>query len=139
MGWITDWLKEIPLSAVLREKLSDLEKEHERTTAENKALKTENTVLKSQNHDLKTKLDAACHEDSQASDIEKDAEKILVLLAKSPMHSERIAETLGMNPQVTEFHLHELLQREFAFPVTLGGWRLNQEGRRYLIQRNLIK
>jgi cell division protein FtsB len=47
MGIITDILKEIPLSAVLRERLADQEIKMATLEAENAALKSENTVLKS--------------------------------------------------------------------------------------------
>jgi hypothetical protein len=52
MGIITDILKDIPLSAVLRERLSDQETKMTILEAENAALKTENLALKNENFDL---------------------------------------------------------------------------------------
>jgi uncharacterized protein with PIN domain len=63
MGTITDILKEIPLSAILRERLAEKEAEMAALKSENTELKAENTglkskivILKAQNADLKAKL-----------------------------------------------------------------------------------
>ena len=48
MGWILDILKEIPISAVLKERIVEREKEIEAIKAENEALRAENRTLKSQ-------------------------------------------------------------------------------------------
>lgn len=50
MGIITDILKDVPLSAVLKEKIIKLENEMS-------VLKTENAVLKSENEELKSKIE----------------------------------------------------------------------------------
>lgn len=49
MGLLTEILKEVPLSTVLREKVSNLE-------AENEALKTENAILKDDIRELRTQV-----------------------------------------------------------------------------------
>ena len=51
MGMITDILKEIPLSALLKEKLTEAEKRYEN-------LETENTALRAENEELKAKLNS---------------------------------------------------------------------------------
>ena len=63
MGIITDILKEIPLSAVLRErlltqemKMTDLEAENAALKAENAVLKTQLTQLRKDNEELRTKI-----------------------------------------------------------------------------------
>src|SRR5208337_5257847 len=56
MGIITDILKDIPLSAVLRERLAEQEKKMTTLQMENDDLKTENTILKFENSNLKTQL-----------------------------------------------------------------------------------
>ena len=48
MGIITDILKDIPLSALLKERLTELEKKHESLEAENATLHAENARLKEQ-------------------------------------------------------------------------------------------
>ena len=52
MGIITDILKDIPLSAILRDRLSDQEKKMALLETENAFLKTENLTLKNQNSNL---------------------------------------------------------------------------------------
>jgi hypothetical protein len=56
MGIITDILKEIPLSAVLREKILALEDKMSVLESENLVLKTENQKLKVENLKLKEKI-----------------------------------------------------------------------------------
>ena len=56
MGIITDILKDIPLSAVLRERLVDQEKKMSVLETENAILKAENAILKAENKDLKARL-----------------------------------------------------------------------------------
>ena len=56
MGIITDILKEVPLSAVYRERLVDQEKKMAVLESENMILKSENKVLKSENTNLRVKL-----------------------------------------------------------------------------------
>ena len=46
MGWITDILKDLPLNAVLREKVLEADRQIENLQSENKRLIAENTVLK---------------------------------------------------------------------------------------------
>ena len=58
MGIITDILKEIPLSAVLREKILALEDKMSILESENLVLKTENQKLKAENLKLKKKIQA---------------------------------------------------------------------------------
>jgi len=48
MGLITDIIKELPISAVLQDKLQELEKRFEKLEAENRELRTENNSLRSQ-------------------------------------------------------------------------------------------
>ncbi|MGA2323349.1 MAG: hypothetical protein ABSG22_05830 [Sedimentisphaerales bacterium] len=56
MSVITDILKEIPLSAVLKERLTQLETEMAVLKSENEVLKSKNKVLEAENIELKTKL-----------------------------------------------------------------------------------
>lgn len=56
MGVILDLLKEVPLSAVLQERLREQESKMAALQAENAALKTENAALKAQVEDLQLAL-----------------------------------------------------------------------------------
>ena len=46
MGFITDILKDIPVNAVLRDKLQELEKRHEEIEAENTKLRVKTRSLR---------------------------------------------------------------------------------------------
>lgn len=59
MSIITDILKEIPLSAVLRERLTDAETKMAALINENTSLKAENAVLKTENQNLRVDLKKA--------------------------------------------------------------------------------
>ncbi len=62
MSIITDILKEIPLSAVLRERLTDAEAKMATLEKENTGLKTERDTLKTENQNLRVDLKKA-HEE----------------------------------------------------------------------------
>jgi len=59
MSILTDILKEIPLSAVLRERLSEAESKMAALEKENAILKTENAILKTENETLRMDLQKA--------------------------------------------------------------------------------
>ena len=52
MGFITDLLKDVPLSAVLKERLAIADKEIETMKSKHTVLESENTILKSENANL---------------------------------------------------------------------------------------
>jgi regulator of replication initiation timing len=62
MSIITDILKEVPLSAILRERLTDAEAKMAALENENTSLKTENAILKTENQNLHVDLKKA-HEE----------------------------------------------------------------------------
>jgi len=57
MGIVTDIIKELPLSVILRDKLQVLEKKYEAIEAENEKLKKENKELREKNQHLKREND----------------------------------------------------------------------------------
>ncbi len=148
MGWIVDLLSEVPLSAVLREKVSQLESKYT-------ALEAENKVLKSENADLRLKLDDARREverlQKQAdekrvheSDLLEVQQRTLLLLAKhGELEVEDIARLSGQSVEAAKYHVDELFHRHFVAwssgddiePV----WHLDHKGRGYLVQRGLLK
>ena len=155
MGIITEILKEIPLSAVLREKIVVLENEMANLKAENLVLKADlqksQLITKQQTEKIQTleKLISSPHDNL----LQEDPKNILLLLSKQNnevgLTTEQIAKTLTIKPQVATFHLEELYNKKFI--SELGGsvnvisdysspstWFLDQEGRRYLIKHKLI-
>lgn len=141
MGWIADLLEQIPSAAAYKVQLEKLRSEYE--------------ILKSENSDLRAKLDAA---HSEIDRLKKDAQeklvhgsdrpeiqrRILTLLAtQGELTTERIAAFSGQGQEAAKFHLDELLEANFvtwsdnqAFETV---WSLAHEGRRYLVQRGLLR
>ena len=125
-------------------------------------LETENTSLKSQlensemtvqkltkeNEELRNKIqeyEQPTEEPTHNNLLEEIRQRILCWLAKHAMTSEQIAGTLQVGPEVAKFHLQELKKMKMvsdsykrdrhSFIVV---WSVAQEGRRFLVENNLI-
>jgi predicted ArsR family transcriptional regulator len=134
MGIITDILKELPLNAVLRDKLQDLERKYG-------ALEVENAKLKEENQELKTKL----KELTITGKLSEPEVKILLLLSSSnrELTAEMIASELGLNLTKTKYYL-ERMYKKYVYSHDYSSGRpseyyLIQKGREYLIENNLIE
>lgn len=127
MGIILDILKEIPLSAVLREQLTNhetkmavLEKESLVLKKEKLILSVENLVLKNKNSNLESSItdlrqkiqrrdDVIQKEKSQNNLLDKVSINVLELLFRQDnLTSEQIAQSLSIKLQMAKFHLKEL-------------------------------
>jgi DNA-binding transcriptional ArsR family regulator len=142
MSLLADILKEVPLSLVLREKISDLE-------AENAALKTEIAIVKddlrqakAQITEFEKQLERLAHHDVA---LDEAKTKILVAIAKEStvFNLGKLAASLQMEYVHFEYHLHYLLENGYVDarkprPTSHKMWRLAQKGREYLIENNLI-
>jgi hypothetical protein len=137
VGWLTELLKDIPLSALLREKLS---------VAESKvaALENENTDLQVRLRQQEEKTQHLEKLLKGRSDVLDDSQqKILGLLANGhEFLSEQIVRQLGLGQQLVEFHLLELKESDLIARRAATGmpprWVIAQEGRRYLNTRGLL-
>jgi len=133
MGIITDILKELPISALLRDKLQELERKYE-------ALEVENAKLKQENQDLKTKL----KELTSTGELSEPEVKILLLLSScnGELAPEVIASRLGLNLTKTKYYL-DRMWNEYVYSNDYTDGRseyyLIQKGRGYLIENNLIE
>lgn len=133
MGFLTDILKEIPVNAVLRGKLEDLEKKYEKLVAENVELKGENQELKRKVEEL-TGRNKLCENEVN----------ILKLLSSSgrELTAEIIAGRLGLNPTKAEYYL-ERMGDQYISPAYLVGapakYSLAQKGREFLIENSLLE
>ena len=152
MGIITDILKDIPLSAVLRERLVDQENKMAILEAENAALKTENLALKNENSDLKALIENLRQEIQQTKNIQKEQshiillepidEEILLLLHDRERTLEEVARLKQLSPNVAKMHLRKLFDHVFA--TTRQGrdrklyWHIKELGTEYLIKHNKI-
>lgn len=144
MGIITDILKEIPLSAVLREKIIALETKMSILESENLVLKKEleksKLIIEQQNKKIKA------FEKLSHNNLLDDA-KILILQCLSTLPRdtalplEPIMSACNLSEQAALYHLQELedesmIENDFINDVPC--WFLDHDGRGYLIKHKLI-
>jgi hypothetical protein len=134
MGIITDILKDLPLSAVLREKLQELERKYV-------ALEAENTRLKQENEELKSRLE----EPTRTGELTEPEVRILVLLSSCnrELTPHIIASELGLSLTKAEYYLERMYDKHIYSHDYADGrpseYYLIQKGRQYLIENGLIE
>jgi len=144
MGIITDILKDIPLSAVLRERLADQEKKM-------LALETENLALKNENSDLKALVENLRQEIQQTKDIQKEKshgilleeiEENILLSIRKAATLDQVAQTQQISSDIAKMHLRKLFDHGLA--TTRQGadrklyWHIKEPGTKYLIEHKRI-
>ena len=133
MGILIDILKEIPINAVLRDKLQELEKKYEELEAENVKLKEENLKLRSKVQEL-TSSDQLCENEV----------KILILMSSlnQSLSAEQIASGLGLNLTKIKYYLGRM-DDQYVYSAHLVGSHslhsLTQKGREYLVENDLVE
>jgi predicted transcriptional regulator len=133
MGWITDLLKEIPLSAVLKDELGKLEAEHERTKRDLKEANDENLRLKETLKKFESR--------DQLEDTEI---KILVSLVHKGgrLTTELVAIHLQIDVTRAQYFLTSLTEAEFISAahssVAATSYQLVHRGYEYLVRNNLV-
>lgn len=134
MGILIDILKEIPINAVLRDKLQELEKRYEE-------LEFENTQLKGENQSLKSKV----KELTSTGGLGENETKILILLSlhNQALPDELIAGELGLSLTKTKYYLEKMWkQYVYSYDYTNerpSGYYLTQKGREYLVENDLVE
>jgi DNA-binding transcriptional ArsR family regulator len=141
MGWIEDVLKEVPLSAVLKERVALADQKYEACLREVEALKKKVAALERENADLRARIP---QRDEEAP-LRKETERVLVHMFSAPEMDERevgaMAEALGMERSVLQYHLDRLNEAGLAHMT--GGdidgvyWALKLKGRQYVVESNL--
>ncbi len=140
MGIIFDMLKDMPLSAVLRERLQDLETKYNELEIEKSKLQDENAKLKSENGNLQARL----RELSESSKLCQDEIDILIFLSSCGTEptAEMISQHLNLNLTKTEYYLKRMLKKYVnSYDYVRGTpseYYLLQKGREYLVENNLI-
>ena len=145
---IFDFLKEIPLSALLREKLKDIEAELTKLKEVNARL-----VSESSEKDVKIATLVKQLESSAAVSLEGAAVRILQVLAVHNPDEEvkeiTIAQGAGVGVQVAVYHLQSLARRRLVEAHHYAGlssmdipaethWTLQHGGREFLIKSGLL-
>lgn len=134
MGFIFDMLKEVPLSAVLKEKLTVAEAEVKKLTDRISSLEAENSQLHS-------RLSAATK--IEQGDLAKDTLRLLKCMFKeSAAHGVTVASLvhyLGFERGMVLYHLDELREQKFVQQISIAGmgrdaaWALTPAGRKFAV------
>jgi chromosome segregation ATPase len=142
MGWLTDLLKEIPLSAVLKEKLVAIEAKHSEIEDENAGLKDD---LREAQTKIKT-LETRIAELTYADDLPAVEIEILKLLADGrELKRQALARKFQLHFQRLRYHFERLTLEGYVSHVQTRVstgvddlYFLEHKGREYLSRKNLI-
>lgn len=140
-------------AAILKERIALLNDKHAAVEAKVKEL--ERTVseqreqidrLNGENSALKA---AAAKPAAAPGDLDSLAQQLLIAVAESDgLYTRQLAAKVGCTEPVADFHLEEMLAAKlvsvgYTMKTSYGGggahWSARQEGRRYLMQRGLLK
>jgi len=146
MGWIADILneiKDVPLSAVLKERLALADQKYEAVINENTDLKRQIQELKGEVATLRTQIQAQA-----TNNLSKDTERVLAYYFMAERERRDVgiaAASLQMERGILQYHLDLLRRNNFA--RSTGGnylhhhtyWALTPEGRRYAVEHNVIR
>ncbi len=142
MGWLLDTLKEVPLSAVLKERIALAEQKYDRAVEETQELRKKIAELEQELAELRAKRSP-----EPAGDLSNDLCQVLVYLFRATGNDRDVgalAQQLQMERGVAVYHLEQLDARGLV--VHAGGnylyghvyWVLTPEGRRYVVENGLI-
>lgn len=142
MGTIQELLQEVPLSAVLKERVALAEQKYEGAMRENAELKQRLRVLEDENSSLRAVIPK-----NEQSNLGDDTVKVLVHLFGAEEDARDVGITaamLRMEKGVAKFHLDELENAGMA--ECIGGnyntghvyWALTPAGRKYAVKNKLI-
>ena len=159
MSWIADILKDIPLSTVLKEKISLLEQEHEKkiTTIEvaNSELQAQIKILDAQKTNLETQLQDARRKTEQIQkqlvqnadgfQIDETVKQILVFLAGESEYLPQsyLADRLQMHSTRLEYYIAEMENLGYvhgihSYMADESTYRIGQKGREYVVKNGLL-
>jgi len=147
MGWIQDLLQasqELPLSAVLRERVELADQKHETALREIEDLKRKNAALERENAELRAQIP----EGNKEATLGEDTKRVMVQIFRAAELEQRdvgvMARALGMDWNVLQYHLDRLRDAGFARNTGLNYlddhvyWALTPAGRQYVVERKLI-
>ena len=142
MGWITDILKELPLSAILKEKIEKLEAEHGRLESELQRTKADLALANDTNKMLTDRVNKA-QEGEHLGEIE---ERILLVLSglhgQQHVNGDVIVNHLQINMTRAELYLSKLQKDQFISAaysyMNPTSYKLAHRGNEYLVRNNLV-
>ena len=141
MGSIQDLLQEVPLAAVLRERVALAEQKYEAAIRQVEELKQRVAALERENAELRARIPHR-----KETTLGEDTARVLVQIFKARELEDRAVDTmaraLGMEEGVLRYHLDRLNEAGLAH-MTSGDhehvyWALEPKGRQYVVEHNLI-
>jgi hypothetical protein len=144
MGLIQDLLQEVPLAAVLRERIALADQKYEAAIKQIEELKDRVAVLERENAALRAQIP---HRREEVS-LGEDSARVLVQIFKARNNEDRdvgtMANALHMERGVLQYHLDRL--NEAGLALMTGGnyvdghtyWGLQPKGRQYVVERKLV-
>lgn len=144
MGWIQDILTEVPLSAVMKERLALAEQKYDEAVAENERLRGrvaelegENAELRNENEQFRAQLAVEPVDNPQLSESELAILQLLYRAQKS-VPPEAISSQLGIEPGRVQHWLYKLKDRKYVRTdlnmVTGARYAIGRKGLDYLIE-----
>ena len=161
MGWLADLLEQIPSAAYYKIQLEKFDSEYKILKAEHERVKSENSDLQAKLEDAHNEIDGLkkeaqkklAHGSGRPAIPEIQTRMMTLLASQGEMSAKKLTAYTGQGEEAAKFHLGELLQANFVAQETRSPhidpvtgqtvsetvWSLAHEGRRYLIQRGLLK
>src|SRR5450830_433043 len=134
MGWLADLLKDIPVSAVARERVALAEEKYQKVVDENLELKNQLEVVRSENGNLRKQLASLASPESLDA-VEVSILKLLGTGDGLILQARNIAGRLDVPLPKAEFFLRRLSEsRHLYHPVIVGEepeYSLGQLGKKY--------
>ena len=113
MGWLEDLLKEVPLSAVMKERVQLAADKLALATEQNEILKQRVKALEKENETLREQIPI-----ETLDALQDDTKRVLIYFfqtsERDDCHVEAIAHALKMNEGVLKYHLDQLKEAGFA-------------------------
>lgn len=144
MGTIQDLLTEVPLSAVMKERVALAEQKYERAEKEVEQLRAKVSELETEITDLRSQVPSP----SDASDgLDENFQQVMIYLFRARGDARDVgimAEHLNLERGVAEYYLDQLGERNLA---SCGGgnsitgyiyWHLTTNGRAHVVENGLI-
>lgn len=142
MGLLQDLLKEVPLSAVLKERVALAEQKFDQVDKENQRLRQRVANLEKEVSDLHAQLPC-----EPAQGLDEDTCRVLVYLFRAQDQKRDVGALAGhlqIEHGVAEYYLERL--NELGLALRTGGnyryghtyWGLTTQGRQYVVENDLV-
>jgi len=144
-----DFLKEVPLSAVLKERVELAEQRFRIQSDEKERLLKENGELRLRLAELEKELERSkpASDSSKKDGLSDDSIRVLVFLFRAPPERNNevsVASAFNMEHGVARYHLDELAKRDLARLGSVNmntgqkNWGLTAAGRRKVVEEGML-